>query len=108
MRAMSASSTKNCIHQDYLSCQGSLVLFFGIENSMFEEVINEHITTEKIITFLQTALMKQNDLQQYIHFHPAANARKEIEPCLSLLLTELYENKNRSLLHLPRPSSAYF
>ena len=84
---------KNCIHQDYLSCQDSLVLFFGIENSMFEEVINEHITTEKIITFLQTALMKQNYLQQYIHFHPAANARKEIEPCLSLLLTELYENK---------------
>ena len=84
---------KNCIHQDYLSCQDSLVLFFGIENNMFEEVINEHITTEKIITFLQTALMKQNYLQQYIHFHPAANARKEIEPCLSLLLTELYENK---------------
>lgn len=84
---------KNCIHQDYLSCQDSLVLFFGIENRMFEEVMNEHITTEKIITFLQTALMKQNDLQQYIHFHPTANARKKIEPCLSLLLTELYENK---------------
>ena len=84
---------KNCIHQDYLSCQDSIVLFFGIENSMFEEVMNEHITTGKIISFLQTALMKQSDLQQYIHFHPARDARKEIEPCLSLLLTELYENK---------------
>ena len=60
---------------------------------MFEEVMNEHITTGKIISFLQTALMKQSDLQQYIHFHPTRDARKEIEPCLSLLLTELYENK---------------
>ena len=26
---------KNCIHQDYLTDQDSIVLFFGIENSMF-------------------------------------------------------------------------
>lgn len=44
---------KNCIHQDYLSCQDSLVLFFGIENRMFEEVMNEHITTEKSSPFFK-------------------------------------------------------
>lgn len=82
---------KNCIHQDYLLNQDAIVIFFGIENSMFEEVINENVTTQKIISFLQTALMKQKDLQQYIHFRPMSGAREKIEPCISMLLSELSE-----------------
>lgn len=81
---------KNCIHQDYLTDQDSIVLFFGIENSMFEEIMNENVTTQKIISFLQTALMKQKDLQQYIHFRPLNKAREKMEPCISLLISELY------------------
>ena len=84
---------KNCIHQDYLINQESIVIFFGIENSMFEEIMNENITTQKIIAFLQTALMKQKDLQQYIHFRPANDVREKMEHCISLLLTELYDSE---------------
>ncbi|MDD7389789.1 MAG: AraC family transcriptional regulator [Lachnospiraceae bacterium] len=82
---------KNCIHQDYLMDQPSTVLFFGIDNEMFREITDENVSTEKIISFLQTALMKQKDLQQYIHFRPAAGAREKMESCISLLLSELYE-----------------
>lgn len=82
---------KNCIHQDYLIDQDAVIVFFGIENSMFEEIMNENVTTQKIISFLQTALMRQKDLQQYIHFRPTNGAREKMEHCLSLLLTELYE-----------------
>ena len=84
---------KNCIHQDYLINQESIVIFFGIENSMFEEIMNENITTQKIIAFLQTALMKQKDLQQYIHFRPTNDVREKMEHCISLLLTELYDSE---------------
>ena len=84
---------KNCIHQDYLINQESIVIFFGIEHSMFEEIMNENITTQKIIAFLQTALMKQKDLQQYIHFRPTNDVREKMEHCISLLLTELYDSE---------------
>lgn len=87
---------KNCIHQDYLKSQNATVLFFGIENQMFHEIMNENVTTQKIISFLQTALIRQNDLQQYIHFHPLPGAREPMEQCLSLLLTELYEQQTGS------------
>ena len=84
---------KNCIHQDYLLDQNAIVIFLGIENSMFEEVMNENITTQKITSFLQTALMKQKNLQQYIHFRPMDGAREKMEPCISLLLAELYDSE---------------
>lgn len=82
---------KNCIHQDYLMYQESIILFFGIENSMFDEIMNENVTTKKIIAFLQTALMKQKDLQQFIHFRPMEGSREKMEPCISMLIHELYE-----------------
>ena len=89
---------KNCIHQDYLIQQESIVLFFGIENEIFHEILNENVSTQKIISFLQTALMKQNDLQQYMHFRPFPNAREKMEKCLSLLLEELCESDTGSAL----------
>ena len=52
---------KNCVHQDYLTAQDSTILFIGIANDMFHEVINENITTQKIISFLQSALLEQKD-----------------------------------------------
>lgn len=82
---------KNCLHQDYLLDEPAIVLFLGIANDMFSEIMDENITTQKIIAFLQSALLKQKDVQQYLHFKPGANAEQEIEDCLWLLLKELYE-----------------
>lgn len=99
---------KNCIHQDYLLDQDTIVIFWGIENEVFDEMMNAQITTSKIASFLQTALMEQKDLQQFIHFRPLdqnkntpsdyEDPRQQMESCLAQLLTELYQNEIGSAL----------
>lgn len=84
---------KNCFHQDYLTDEPLVVLFFGIANDMFAEVMDENITTEKIISFLQTSLLTQKNVQQYIHFKPIGNASEALEGCLCLLITELLNDE---------------
>lgn len=81
---------KNCLHQDYLFSEPAVILFLGIANDMFTEIMDENITTQKIIAFLQSALLKQKDLQQYLHFRPGSDAASELEECLFLLIKELY------------------
>ena len=61
---------KNCLHQDHLLDQPAVILFLGIANDMFSEIMDENVATQKIISFLQSALLKQKDVQQYLHFHP--------------------------------------
>lgn len=80
---------KNCLHQDCLEQCSTTILFLGIANDMFTEIIDEAVTTEKIISFLQSALLKQKNLQQFLHFKPTGTARCEIEAYLTQLLEEL-------------------
>lgn len=80
---------KNCLHQDYLTDRPATVLFLGISNDIFSEIMDEHITARKIILFLQSALLARKDLQQYLHFQPEKGATDEIEQCFVSLLTEL-------------------
>lgn len=84
---------KNCLHQDYLLNESAVILFLGIANDMFSEIMDENITTQKISSFLQSALLKQKDLQQYIHFKPAGDADRELNLCLYQLLQELIEGE---------------
>ena len=85
---------KNCLHQDYLLEQPSVILFLGIANDMFSEIMDENVTARKVISFLQAALLKQKDLQQYLHFKPGSDpdAPAELEYCLYLLVKELHDN----------------
>ena len=83
---------KNCLHQDYLLDTPATILFLGIANDMFAEIMDGNVTAQKIIMFLKPALLKQKDLQQYLHFRPDSHTGTEIEDCLYLLLKELYEN----------------
>lgn len=87
---------KNCLHQDLLRSKDAVVLFLGIENSMFSEIMDESITTKKIISFLQSALLKQKNLQQYLHFRSLENAAEELNECLAFLLHELYHPQTGS------------
>ena len=57
---------------------------------MFSEIMEENVTTQKITSFLQSALLKQKDLQQYLLFTPGSCGEQELEDCLLLLLKELY------------------
>lgn len=87
---------KNCLHQDYLFSSQSVVLFIGLANEMFDEIMDENVTTQKIISFLQSALMKQKDVQQYLHFKPHPTAVVDMETCLGSLIQELCCNDKGS------------
>lgn len=80
---------KNCLHQDILGTAPATILFFGIANSTFDAIMNPHLTEKKIASFLSSALLKQKNLLQYLHFRPHDGARESMEPLLIQLLEEL-------------------
>lgn len=83
---------KNCLHQDYLLETPAIILFLGIANDMFTEIMDGNVTAQKIIMFLKPALLNQKDLQQYLYFRPDSSTGTEMEDCLYALLTELHDN----------------
>lgn len=80
---------KNCLHQDVLDAAPSTVLFLGIANSIFEDIMNTHMAGKRIAAFLSSALLKQKNLQQYLHFRPHADSGDRMEESLLELLKEL-------------------
>lgn len=83
---------KNCVHQDYLQNKESVILFLGLSNNMFTEVMNETVSTEKIISFLQSAMLKQKNLQQYLCFKPSPETEKALDKAFEQLISELLIN----------------
>jgi len=61
---------KSCPHQDFLENEDSIILFIGLANEIFDEVMVKNIGEEKILHFLQTALMYKKSINQYLHFKP--------------------------------------
>lgn len=87
---------KNCLHQEILDGTSATLIFFGITNVMFQDIMNHQITTERITSFLNTALMEQKTLQQYLHFRPQANAIPLMEETLCALMQELKRHDEAS------------
>lgn len=79
---------KNCLHQDLLDDTPSTILFLGITNSMFNTIMEHEIASERIVSFLKSALLQSKNLQQYLHFKPKENGTSIIEPVLYQLLSE--------------------
>lgn len=89
---------KNCLHQDYLDSSPATVLFLGIPNIILETIITDNIVTERIVSFLQSALSKQKNIQQYLHFKPkSTDLNKEMNQCFYQLLQELILNDEGSV-----------
>lgn len=80
---------KNCLHQEILSGNSATILFLGITDSIFDDLMTRQIPTERITSFLNMALLEQKTLQQYLHFRPQADKNEEFESCLLSLLHEL-------------------
>lgn len=83
---------KNCVHQDYLFAENSIILFIGLANAAFDEAMVDKIEERGILEFLRKALMKQKDIKQYLHFKPKyiKNDRDaELEELLLWLLKEM-------------------
>ena len=87
---------KNCLHQDYLDSSPASILFLGIANDIFEEIMDSHVAAGRIVSFLQSALLKQKNLQQYLHFKPNPDAGTKLEECLEPLLRELITHDEAS------------
>ncbi|MDD4112246.1 MAG: AraC family transcriptional regulator [Herbinix sp.] len=92
---------KNCLHQDCLDSDSACILFIGIANEMFDSIISNQVADERIISFLQTALLKQKNLWQYLHFKPINPSNQEMEGYLMDLLHELilHDKASRYICH---------
>lgn len=87
---------KNCLHQDYLYHDDSIIIFIGLANDIFDEVMVKKIGEERLLNFFHTALLKQKDIQQYLHFKPKNPEDNRIESMLFSLLSELENNDEAS------------
>lgn len=87
---------KNCLHQDYLFLNNSTIIFIGLANEVFDEVMVNKIADEGILNFLRKALMKQKDIRQFLHFKPKLPQDNSIENMLLALFTELENNDEAS------------
>ena len=83
---------KNCEHQEILDGTSATILFLGITNVMFHDIMEYQNTTKRIASFVNMALWKQKTLQQYLYFKPQADAFCQIEENLIPLLQELRKN----------------
>lgn len=87
---------KNCLHQEILDGSSATLIFLGISNAMFDDIMGEvnrisqkATSSERIMAFLNTALMEQKSLQQYLYFHPQPDAVPVMEDTLMKLIGEL-------------------
>ena len=88
---------KNCLHQEIMEGTSATLLFLGITNVMFQDIMKRQITTERISSFLKMALMEQKSLQQYLHFLPQAEeAVSQMDETMTSLLLELQRHDEAS------------
>lgn len=80
---------KNCLHQDIMDTSPAVILFLGIANATFDDIMDCPLTEKRITAFLNSALLKQKNLLQYLHFRPHDGAKESMESHLSQLLLEL-------------------
>jgi hypothetical protein len=63
---------------------------------MFDDIVKHHVTTERISSFLSTALLEQKTLQQYLHFRPHSDGEVLMEQTLTSLVEELKRHDEAS------------
>lgn len=82
---------RNCAHQEILDGTSATVLFLGMTPDIFDDVMKKHLDTEGIIAFLNMALLKQKNVQQYLHFRPRSDtdADPAVQETFFRLLSEL-------------------
>lgn len=87
---------RNCSHQDLITSKDTIIIFIGLANEMFDQAMVNNIGEEKLLDFLRTALMKQKDIKQYLHFKPKNSSDKEFEDLLLQMCNELDKDDGAS------------
>lgn len=82
---------KNCQHQEILVDGASTILFLGITVQMFDEIMKHLSSAGRITAFLNTALLEQKNIQQYLHFKPSPDndSPQKLENTFISLIEEL-------------------
>ena len=82
---------KNCQHQEILVDSSSTILFLGITVQMFDEIMKHLSNAGRITAFLNTALLEQKNIQQYLHFKPNSDSESplKLESTFISLIEEL-------------------
>lgn len=83
---------QNCIHQEILSGRDAKVIFIGITNVMFAEILKRGVMPERIASFVHSALKGRKTMQQYLHFTPVGGRCELVEQCLVKMMEELKNN----------------
>lgn len=83
---------RNCLHQEILDGTSATILFLGITPDIFDEITKTSAGAQGMAGFLKTALLKQKNIQQYLHFRPRSGATPLMEETLFSLLAELSRN----------------
>ena len=83
---------RNCEHQEILDSGSSTILFLGITNAIFNDIMKHLSTSGRIASFLNMALLEQKNLQQYLHFRPQPEGLEKMEQALYQLLSELKQH----------------
>ena len=93
---------RNCVHQEILDGTPATIVFLGITPDIFDSIMKTWLGAEGITAFLNTALLTQKNVQQYLHFHPRAGTENIsdnlMEQTLTALLCELARHDEASLL----------
>ena len=89
---------RNCLHQEILDGTSATILFLGITPDIFDDITKNSDGAEGMAGFLNTALLKQKNVQQYLHFRPRSESDPLMEETFLTLLTELVRNDTASPL----------
>lgn len=89
---------RNCLHQEILDGTSATILFLGITPDIFDDITKNSTGAEGMAGFLNTALLKQKNVQQYLHFRLRSDADPLMEETFLALLAELSRNDAASPL----------
>ena len=89
---------RNCLHQEILDGTSATILFLGITPDIFDDITKNSDSAEGMEGFLNTALLKQKNVQQYLHFRPRSESDPLMEETFLTLLAELVRNDTASPL----------
>lgn len=81
---------KNSVHQDYLDTGDATVIFLGLSPAIFDQLEASGVVGVNILSFLQSALLDQKNIHQYLHFKPMSTDDGAMEGLMASLLSELF------------------
>lgn len=85
---------RNSEHADYIENQDNFVIFLGMKEDFFDELLLCELD-DNVQKFIRKALLKQKNLKQFLQF-THKDGQDVIYPLIEQIVSEKYENKKGS------------